>query len=251
MSSISTSLIVFGCIFGGAVFGMVLRYMLPEHHLTSETKDVVKLGAGLIGTMAALVLGLLVSSAKSAYDAQKGEVIDLATTVVLLDRTLAHFGPGAQEPRDVLKQAASGAIQRLWAPAGPAALLSNSARQAGDVLYESIHNLAPKTDAERAVQSEAQGLCAALFRTRMLLFSQAGSSVSTPLLYVMTFWLSAVFASFGLFAPRNGTVVATLFATALSVSGAVFLILEMDRPFSGLIQISSEPIRNAVEQLGR
>jgi hypothetical protein len=244
-------MIVCACIFGGAMFGMLLRVMLPEHHLTSDTKDVVKLGSGLIGTMAALVLGLLVGSAKSAYDARKSEIIDLAANVVMLDRTLAHFGPETSDVRDSLKHAAANLIERLWGPQNQGGKPAPVIQQTGDKLYDQLHALSPTTDAQRASLSEANRIFSSMFRSRMLLFAQSGSSLSMPLLGVMTFWLAAVFTSFGLFAPRNATVVATLLASAISVSGAVFLILEMDRPFTGMIQISSAPLKNAMEQLGR
>jgi len=251
VSSLTTGLIVCACIFGGAMFGMLLRRLLPEHHLTSETKDVVKLGSGLIGTMAALVLGLLVGSAKSAYDAQKSEIIDLAANVVMLDRTLAHFGPETKDARESLRQAASNSIERLWGADVQSGKPTPLIQQTGDRLYDQLHTLAPQSDAQRAAHSEANSIFSSLFRTRLLLFAQSGSSLSMPLLCVMTFWLAAVFTSFGLFALRNATVIATLLASAISVSGAVFLILEMDRPFTGLIQISNAPIKNAIDQLGR
>jgi len=251
VSSVVISLIVCACIFGGAMFGMLLRFLLPEHHLTPDTKDVVKLGSGLIGTMAALVLGLLVGSAKSAYDAQKNEIIELAASVVMLDRTLAHFGPEAKQVRESLSHAAASSISRLWGAESQDGKPAKVIQQNGDLLYEQLHALSPTTDAQRASLSEASSIFSSMFRSRMLLFAQSGSSLSMPLLCVMTFWLAAVFTSFGLFAPRNTTVVATLLASAISVSGAVFLILEMDRPFSGMIQISSAPIKHAIEQLGR
>ena len=72
-----------------------------------------------------------------------------------------------------------------------------------------------------------------------------------PFLVVLVFWLTILFISFGLFAPPNATVIATLFVCALSVSGAIFLILELDQPFEGLIRISSAPLRNALAHLGQ
>jgi hypothetical protein len=88
-------------------------------------------------------------------------------------------------------------------------------------------------------------------QARWLLFEQQGSSLSMPFLVVVVFWLTIIFVSFGAFAPSNATVVATLFVCALSVSGSIFLVLEMDRPFTGLIQISDAPLRHALAQLGR
>ena len=103
MSSISITLIAFACVFGGALLGLLLQTVLPRHHLHVDSKDVVKLGMGLVGTMAALVLGLLVASAKGSYDAQSTELTDLAANVVLLDRVLAHYGPETKEARELLR----------------------------------------------------------------------------------------------------------------------------------------------------
>src|SRR6516165_1391537 len=103
MSSLVTSLIVFAVVFGGALVGMALRRILPEHHLSQDTKDVVKLGMGLIGTIAALVLGLLIASAKSSYDTQKNGLAQMAANVLLLDRILAHYGPETKGCRDQLR----------------------------------------------------------------------------------------------------------------------------------------------------
>ena len=93
MSSIGISAIVFACVFGGAMFGVFLRAVLPEHHWNPESKDVVKLGMGLVATMCALILGLLVSSAKSYFDTQSSELTEMSSKIVMLDRLLAHYGP--------------------------------------------------------------------------------------------------------------------------------------------------------------
>src|SRR5258706_2839022 len=103
MSSITASLIVFACVFGGALVGVFLRSALPQQHLSAESKDIVRLGMGLVGTMAALVLGLLVASAKGSYDAQSSELTQMSANIVLLDRILAHYGPEAKQTRDMLR----------------------------------------------------------------------------------------------------------------------------------------------------
>src|SRR5713226_6343005 len=110
MSSLATSGIIFGCVFGGALVGMFLRAVLPERHLSPETKDVVKLGMGLIATMAALVLSLLIASAKSSFDTQRSELAQLSANIILLDRVLAVYGPETQDARELLRRAAVGAI---------------------------------------------------------------------------------------------------------------------------------------------
>jgi hypothetical protein len=119
------------------------------------------------------------------------------------------------------------------------------------VLFDKLQELVPRSDAQRALQSQAQSIMISIGRTRLLLFAQSGSSISKPFLVVVVFWLSMLFVSFGLFAPRNGTAIATLLIAALSVAGALFVILELDHPFSGLIQIPSTPLRTALSVLGR
>jgi hypothetical protein len=223
--------------------------VLPAHHLTAESKDLVKLGMGLVGTMAALVLGLLVASAKGSYDTQSSEVVQMSANLMLLDRTLAHYGPETKEVRDLLRMAASRMHDQIWSTSGPATADPKAA--GGEVLYDKLQALSPQNDLQRSAQAQALSFGVAIGQTRWLLFEQRGSSLSWPLLVVVVFWLSIIFVSFGVFAPPNGTVVATLLVCALSVSGALYLVLELDQPFSGLIRISDAPLRNAIARLGQ
>lgn len=249
MNSLTMSILILACVFGGALLGMLVRALLPHHHLSAESRDVIKLGTGLIGTMAALVLGLLVSATKGAYDTEKGEVMQMSANIVLLDRVLTHYGPETRDARDLLRRWVAGLLERIWwnGPPGTAPLPS----AAGESLYDSIHRLVPTSEAQRAAQSEAQSICTEIARTRLLLFEQQASSLSMPMLIILVFWLSAIFASFGLLASPNATIVVTLLVCALSVSGAMFLILEMDEPFTGIVQITSTPMQRALEQIGR
>ena len=249
MSSVTVSLIVFACVFGGALFGLLLHAILPQHHLTSETKDIVKVGMGFVGTMAALVLGLLVASAKGAYDAQSAEVTQLSANIALLNRALVLYGPETNETRAVLRAAVSRLHDQMWSKDGARQAVPSSA--GGEILYEKIHGLAPKTDAQRSLQSQALSVAVDVGKIRWLMYEQATTSVSTPLLIVLVLWLTAIFVSFGLFAPFNATAVSSLFIAALSVSCAIFLILEMYTPYTGIVQISSAPLRAALAQLGQ
>jgi hypothetical protein len=244
---IRVSAIIFFCIFGGAMLGMWLRGILPQHHLDTETKDLIKLGVALIGTMAAMLLGLLVASAKSAYDAQRTELTQMAADTILVDRMLAHYGPETGEARGLLKQAVAGMLDRIWGQdqGAPPVQVSN------EVLFDKIQELVPQNESQRALKSQVASMAFNVGQMRWLLFEQSGSSISVPFLVVVVFWLSTLFVSFGLFAPRNATAFFALLISALSVAGALFLILELDHPFSGLIQISSAPLRNALAVLGR
>jgi len=253
MTSLEIAGITFLCIFGGALLGMFSRTVLPEHHLNPESKDVVKVGMGLIATMAALVLGLLTGSAKSSFDTQDSELKQMAADVLLLDRTLAHYGPETKNIRDQIRNAIAYKLAATWPEDGSAARVDTSeTTPVVERIEDEIRALSPQNDAQRAFQSRALELTGALLQTRWLMFGQqAGNAIQTPLLVVMVFWLAALFASFGLFAPRNATVIAVLCVSALSVAGAILLILEMNQPFQGLVKVSSAPLRFTLAHLGQ
>jgi putative copper export protein len=245
------SWIVFGCIFGGAVLGLLLRNLLPEHHLDDATQRVVNLGMALIATLSALVLGLLIASAKSSYDAQKEEVTQMSANAVLLDRILAHYGPEANGTRVVLRRVVV-SLDRSWSKNFARSELDSPEQRAlVESFLEKIQELAPHNDFQRSFQSQALQTALSVGQTRSLLLQQGGSSVPIPFLVVMVFWLALIFTSFGLFAPTNATAVATLMLCALSVSGAIYLVLELNTPFSGLMAISDTPLRNALARIGQ
>jgi hypothetical protein len=251
MSSLAISGIVFACVFGGALLGMLLRAALPQHHLSGESKDVVKLGMGLVGTMAALVLGLLVASAKGSFDAQSTELTELAAHVVLLDRLLAHYGSESAPSRDLLRGAVAHMLETTWSGSfgDPGAGGAQLARQ--EALFDAIQKLSPKDDTQRSIHALALRTVVDMGRTRWLMYEQRTASFSPALLIIVVFWLALILASFGLYAPTNATVVASLAVSALAVSGAVFLILEMYEPYGGLIAVSSAPLRTALAHLGQ
>ena len=251
MNSIAIGLIVFACCFGGALFGMFLSTRLPEQHLRAESKNIVNLGMGLVGTMTALVLGLLVASAKSYYDNQSTELTEMSANIVVLDRVLAHYGPEAQEVRDLLHGAAARMLTLLWSQDSQRNPQMAPTAAGGEIIFDKIQELSPKSDPQHSLQAQALSMAVALGKTRWLMFEQGSSSISTPLLAMLVFWLAIIFTSFGLFAPRNATVMVSLFLCALAVGTAIFLILEMYAPFQGLIQISSAPVRSALAQLGK
>jgi hypothetical protein len=252
MSSIAISSIVFACVFGGAITGTLLRGPLPQHHLSADSKQAVKLAMGLIATLSALVLGLLVSSAKSFYDAQSAELTEMSAKVVLLDRLLARYGPEAKEARDLLRATVVDNLDRVWPQEHRRTSEGATPTAGSEVLLDKIQALSPTDDKRRWVQAQALSMAIGLGQTHWLMYEQGvAASVSKPMLVVLVFWLTVIFFSFGLFAPRNATVTTALFVSGLSVSGAIFLILEMYMPFRGLIEISSAPLRGALAHLGQ
>jgi hypothetical protein len=252
MSPIAISWIMFACVFGGALLGMFLRATLPEHHQSTDSKDVLKLLIGLIGTMAALVIGLLIATAASSYATRRSEFTQMSANIVLLDRALANYGPEAKEARDLLRRAVARELQLAQPEDRTASPAKFDPTAAGaEIVFDKIQKLSPQNDAQRSLKAQLLTMAINLGQTRWLLFEQSGRSIPIPFLVVLVFWLGLIFATFGLFAPPNATVVVALLLGALSVSAAIFLILELDLPFEGLIRLSDEPLRKALAHLGQ
>jgi Protein of unknown function (DUF4239) len=253
MSSLAIASIVFMCVFGSGLFGLFVRASLPNHHLSDDSTGVVKLGTGLIATLAALVLGLLIASAKTSFDKIKDEVTQGAVKVVQLDRALAHYGPETKEARDLLRGAVASAIELIFSEQGSKLAKLDAPERLARIeqMQTKLRELAPRNDVQRSLQARALELVNDLAQMRWLLIAQGEGAIPTPFLVVLVLWLAIIFAGFGLLSAKNATVVAILVVCALSVSGAIFLIEEMDRPLEGLMKISSAPMRNALAHLGQ
>jgi hypothetical protein len=252
MSALVIGAIVFACVFGGALFGMFLGTVLPKDHLSPDARDVIKVAMAMIATLAALVLGLLTASAKSSLDDKESQMRSAAAQVVLLDRTMAEYGAETQEARDLLRQTVVARIAQIWPEENGTVTLGAIGRGGGlEAIQRKLLDLSPQTDAQRWLQSTALQISGTIAAARWSGLQQIGSSIQWPFLAILVFWLAIIFASFGLFAPRNASVTAALFVAALSVAGSIYLILEMDQPYSGAIKVSSAPFRAALEQLGR
>lgn len=253
MSPLSVSFIAFAIIFSGTFLGMFIRKRLPEHHLSGDTKDVVRLGTGLIGTIAALVLGLLISSAHSTFETESTHVKQLIADVILLDRTLAIYGPETGSVRDLLRQNVGTVADQIWrergAGTGKAGPFVGSASAAS--LYEGLVKLSPRDELQRSLQARAIDAAADIGKARLLLFATAGRSIPMPFLVVLISWLTVLFVSFSLFAENNPTTITALCVFALSAAASLFLVLELSQPFDGLMIIPSEPLRDALPPLGQ
>jgi hypothetical protein len=251
MNATLTALIVFGCLVGAVLIGRTIRGLLPEAHLSTESKDAVKVAMGLVATMSALVLGLLVSSAKGAYDTERSEVIQMAAKLAFLDRVLLAYGPEAAGARAQLRDHAEQAIRQMWSGEmrQPTHTISNV--QGGNLVYAAIQGLSPNNDMQAALKTQAATLAVDLAQIRTLLVAQSVASISKPMLIILISWLVIIFLGFSAVASPNATAMLALMASALAVSGAIFLILELDQPFGGLIGISSEPMVNVLHEMGK
>jgi hypothetical protein len=191
MITTAVGLIVFACVFGGALLAMSLRRLPPEHHRSSESRQSLR------------------------------ATVEAAHAQIWPDE---NFHPTRLAP----------------------------ATAAPEAIYEMVQSLSPQGEAQRSLQAQALASATGLAQARWLLFAQATESpIPLPFLIVLVFWLCVIFASFGLYAPANPTIVATVCVCALSVAGAIFLILDLALPFAGVIRVSRAPLRGAVAQLGR
>lgn len=250
MSPSTISMAMYACVFGGALLGMFVHRLLPERHLSSDSKDAIRLGMGLVATTLALVLGLLVASAKSFYDTQNTEITQLAANVVLLDRVLAHYGPETADARALLRSYLARQVEIMWSPDDSNKTYSQPIAQPGEIMADRIQELSPKDDKQRFLQTQAVSVAVQVGQTHLLMLEQKTVPIPMLLLVTLLFWLVMLFFSFGLFAPPNLTVLASLFISAGAVCSAIFLILEMYHPYTGLIQVSDSPLRAALAQLG-
>ncbi len=249
MSSFLIGLTAFACTFGGAMLGLYLRKVLPEHHLRKESEDAVKTGAAMIATLAALVLGLLVSSAKNSLDTMNSEYAQNGAKFIMLDRTLRFYGPEANEIREQLKAFVQSNVDRMTT--GVRTKRTSGTRQGMDTILDKLRALTPQNETQRSLQTKAEEIATDLMESRVLVMETLQVTLPKTLLVILVFWLTILFISIGLFSPYNSTIIVVLLVCALSVSCAIFLIEDMSHPFSGLIKVSSAPLIKALERLGR
>jgi hypothetical protein len=245
--------VVFACTFAGSLLGMWLRNVLPAHHVDNDARDSIKTGIGLIATMSALVLGLITASAKSSYDNVDTAVRAAAVDVLTFDRLLARYGPESSAIRASLKQLVAQRVDAIW-PADsrrPVQLDSQRNLSAVESLIEQIRQLAPHSPAQENIKSRALELAESLLKVRWLVAAEGNRTIPVPFLAILLLWLTLTFTSFGLFSPRNPTVLAVLFVCSLSIGSALFLVLEMDSPFQGLLKVPADPMRYTLSHLGK
>jgi hypothetical protein len=249
MNALLLSGVIFVLILGGIFLGSLLRWSLPKHHLSEDAQNTVRLGVGLIATIAALVLGLLIAAAKGSFDTQNTQIKQITADLILLDNILAQYGPEARPIREQMRTLIGPIADQLWREKQEKVRGPFETNAAGERVYLEIQGLSPQNDLQRALQSRAAQLSNDLAQTRLLLFVESDTLVPAPFLAILVFWLVIIFASFSLFSALNTTVFTCLSLFALSAACAIFLILELSRPFTGLLMISSVPLRNALGPL--
>jgi hypothetical protein len=252
VTSFNFSLLVLVCVFGGALTGMFLSRLLPRHHLDDDTKSVVTLASGTLSVLSALVIGLLLSYAKGDFDAETKLVQKFAADLILLDRVMLQYGPETGEARGLLKRYTALKIALTWPEerAGGPRLDDPAALEMLEGAQAKLLGLTPQSEAQRWLQSRGLQIGGDLLEDRWLLAAEDEGSVPRPFLVTLVFWLTVLFSGFGLLSPRHATVVVALLVCAVSLSAAIFLTLEMDRPFEGFITVSPEPMQSALARMG-
>jgi len=251
MSTSLTTAIVSCCLLAAVWIGMWLRRFLPAHHLSPESRDTVKLAMGLAATMAALLLGLLVNSGRASYDTTRSQVMQVASTYALIDRLLVIYGPETAELRGQLHALIEESTRHMWPDQANSAPSPKPIYEMGNAFYAAVLGLEARGDADRTLKAQVMNLTMEIAQLRSLMLAESSSSIFRPMLIVVVLWLVLIFLGFSLIAPPNATANFALIASAMCVGGAIFLILELDRPFDGLMRISSEPMLQVLRQVGK
>jgi hypothetical protein len=250
MSSTAAFLASFASILIGAAVGMVLRRALPADLLEGGSKEAIRLGAGFLSTLAALVIGLMIASAKNTYDNQNTNIRQLGTNAVLVDQMLTKYGAEAKVARTLLRETIPSATARIWresiAGNGGGSFVVSST---GERFYNAIENLKPANAEQTSLKARIIQLTTEMGRTRLLVFTQGEDAIPIPFFIVLVFWLVVIFASFSLFAEPGPIVVASTLLFAISVSSALFLIVDLSHPFDGLMQISNHHLQMVLPKI--
>jgi hypothetical protein len=249
MNSILISLAIFASILGAALLGMAIRRKVPDDHLGADAKDVIRLVTGITATTSALVLGMLVSSAKAYYDSSNTQVAEIGAQVVTIDRLLAGYGPETTQIRVEFSQLVHDGVERIW-PKQNSLEVALKPKDSGEILVRQMELLEPKDPLQAAAKNQVIPSILAVRQAQWLMFLRSQeTTMPAALLVIVVSWQAVIFVSMGLFAPRNATIYVTFALGAITISTAIFLILEMYSPFRGILTISSAPITDALNQM--
>jgi len=253
MNSYLVAATVFTCVFLGSLIGLWLNQLLPEHHRSQASHDAIKLGTGMISVLASLVLGLLIANIKGSFDTTDSQIRSFAATLIQLDQALRDYGPETANARDELRDYTARAIEDQWPQERdrPMQMEDVSAGQELDKVHRAVLQLKPNDPQQQALRDDALKLIETALQTRWLLIERAESSIQPVFMIILIAWITVIFVSFGYNAPLNATVVTAFFICSIALAACMFMIVEMDGPFTGLITISSHAMRNALAHMSQ
>jgi hypothetical protein len=228
----------------------MVKRRVPKHYLTEETKSLVSVSMAVVATISALVLGLLLSNANSSFNAVQGQVTALSAEILRLDQLLRRYGSDTKLAREKLREYAERKRDDLF-PNNPAEV--HLGNQSTYELLQEVEDLVlaikPANARDQWWLAQAMTLASKIGDTRFLLAQQIGQGTPKAVLLLLVFWLTLLFASFTLFAPSNLISMATMTLCALAIAGAIGMILELERGFGGVVQVSPQPMNHAVAVL--
>jgi hypothetical protein len=248
---------------GSSALGLIVQPYLSEHHRSRETMELVRLIVAMLVTFTALVLGMLTTSVKSSFDKADSGMKGFAAELIQLDESLRQYGGEAASAREQLRNYTAAVIASTWSeeitppsnyyPKGLPHGMSESL-VLGDKLNQvglMIRELEPQDAMHRQLVADCIQRFNRVTERRWQLIEDAGGVISVPFASVVILWLAIVFASFGLNAPRNALVCVTISIAAVSIASVIYLILDLDSPFTGVIAVSSHAMRGALAHLSR
>jgi hypothetical protein len=251
MMALATGCVIALLLSVATMLGAWISGRLPDHHLSTESKDAIKLATAVVGTLSALAIGFLVASAKTTFDDAETELKTSAARLVLLDRVLAQYGPEMAEAREWLADLVKVRINDTWG--SDAGEVPKSALQ-DDLGIEPVQKLlraiAPQDEVHRLLKARALEVSSAIAEGHWLVLESDNEGLPTAFLVVLTFWLTVIFLTFGLLSPHNATVISIIIICAVSVGGAIFIINDMAHPYAGLIHVSDGPLHAALAKMG-
>ena len=250
MNELAVSVVVYVFVMAGSLAGIYLNRVLPPEQIKDETRQAVNVATGIIATLAALVLGLMVASAKSSFDTRADDVRQIAARLFILDQTLRQYGPESAEARRLLQQLTEARLQDFRGETLESAGVPHM-MDLETSLRRALFSLSASTEGQKWLLARALTLASELEQTRWLLIERSHKSIPRIFLVVLVFWLVVIFGSLGLFSPRNLTAYTVILICAFSVATAIFIVLEMDQPFEGILRVSDLPVRNALIEISR
>jgi hypothetical protein len=252
MSPTAVFVVTLACLFGSAMVGLLVFRFFPPHHRSEETRHVIRSIAGIFVTMTALVMGLLINTAKTRFDGINRDLHSYATSLILLDRTLMTLGPETKETRVRLQTyVARAAGQGSFVNADPLLVSDVTSEQMLNGVGEELRAITPSDNQGLAVWNSARQEYGRIVELRWALVEQAEGSIPLPLLVLVLCWLVLIFGSYGYGAPSNATVVLSLLLAAVLIAAALDLIVELDSPYSGSISVSSAPLQRVLAEMRR
>lgn len=243
------SLIAFLCIFGAAIAGMGIKDRLPEHHLTEQSLEIIAAARSVVVGVAALTLGLLIATAKESFDGKEAQLKESTAKMIVLDRLLLKDGAASQKVRASLRHVVEKGIAVIERTSREGLDPKKAGGEELDAFMGQLMELPEQTAAQTWVKNTSLTLGAEIAVARWKIYQSASKTISPLFLAVLVFWLMTIFFSLGLISPVNLSVLSALFTAAISMTGAILLTLEMDQPYGGLIQLTTEPLKMALQQL--